>query len=261
MRKFLVMGLVAAVSLMAASVASAATVTVTPTSTHGWFSDDTRPGGAIDFVEDASAPGNGALELTTNNTTTAKAQYMHNTATPLSGVTDLSYMTKQNSASFVGGDPSYQLQVCLGGATSSTCTGFTTLVYEPYQNGVVTPGAWQAWDVDGGQFWSSRSYSDGACTVVAGGGGAPFYTLAGLQTLCPNAVAVKFGVNIGSNNPSYNVETDLVQFNDTTYDFEPYEVATDKDQCKKGGWEDVKRNNGSSFKNQGDCVQYVNTGK
>jgi hypothetical protein len=31
--------------------------------------------------------------------------------------------------------------------------------------------------------------------------------------------------------------------------------------CKKGGWESLSRADGSSFKNQGDCIQYFNTGK
>ena len=38
-------------------------------------------------------------------------------------------------------------------------------------------------------------------------------------------------------------------------------VATGKDECKNGGWADLTRADGSSFKNQGDCIQYVNTGK
>ena len=38
-------------------------------------------------------------------------------------------------------------------------------------------------------------------------------------------------------------------------------VATDKDACKKGGWTMLYRADGSGFKDQGDCVQYVNTGK
>ena len=60
---------------------------------------------------------------------------------------------------------------------------------------------------------------------------------------------------------SYNVETDLVTFNGTTYDFEPFAVASDRDACKNGGWQTLTRADGSSFKNQGDCIQYVNTGK
>lgn len=31
--------------------------------------------------------------------------------------------------------------------------------------------------------------------------------------------------------------------------------------CKNGGWQGVTRNDGSTFVNQGDCIQYVNTGK
>ncbi len=32
-------------------------------------------------------------------------------------------------------------------------------------------------------------------------------------------------------------------------------------QCKDGGWETSSRADGSEFNNQGDCIQYVNTGK
>ena len=38
-------------------------------------------------------------------------------------------------------------------------------------------------------------------------------------------------------------------------------VPASKDDCKKDGWRDLVRTDGSSFKNQGDCVSYVNTGK
>lgn len=256
-------GLVAAVALPFAASAAPTQVVVTPTNTQGWTTADTRPGGAVNYVSDTTAPGTpnaGALQLTTDSTTTAKAQYLHDTNTPLSSVNELSYATKQNSASFVGGDASYQLATCLGGVSGTACTGFTTFVYEPYQNGTVTPGVWQSWDVDAGQFWSSRNYTDGTCAVVAGGGGAPFYTLASLQANCPNAVVVGFGVNIGSNNPSYNVESDLVDFNGTTYNFEPFVAVSDKDACKKDGWMTQVDANGNGFKNQGQCVSYVASG-
>jgi hypothetical protein len=38
-------------------------------------------------------------------------------------------------------------------------------------------------------------------------------------------------------------------------------VAEQKDQCKAGGSEWTFRKNGGEFNNQGDCIQYVNTGK
>lgn len=263
-----VAGIAMAVAMPFAAKAAGTQVVVTPTNTQGWSTADTRPGGAVNFVNDSTAPGNphaGALQLTTDNsnngavppTFTAKAQYLHEANVPLANVSELSYSTMQNSASFPQGDPSYQLLVNLGGTT-----GFTTLVFEPYENtsqGIVTPGSWQSWNVATGDMWSSRSYSGGTCTVVAGGGGAPYYTLAQLQSNCPDAVVVGFGVNVGSNNPNYDVEADLVDFNGTTYNFEPYAVATDKDACKNGGWTGLSDATGNSFKNQGDCVSYVAT--
>ena len=74
--------------------------------------------------------------------------------------------------------------------------------------------------------------------------------------MCPNAVVVGFGVNIGSNNPSYTVRTDLVDFNGTTYNFELYSVPTDKNQCKNGGYRTFNPP-GGPFKNQGQCVSFV----
>jgi hypothetical protein len=41
-----------------------------------------------------------------------------------------------------------------------------------------------------------------------------------------------------------------------TYNFDP-----DKDVCKSGGWQTMTRPNGTTFKNQGDCVSYTNTGR
>lgn len=230
------------------------TLVVTPVNQRGWSTADTRPGGEVTFVLDASAPrGGGALELTTDATNAAKAQYLHPASSALADVTDLSYYTKQNSASFVGGDASYQLIVYLCGGT----TGFTTFVFEPYENGLVIPGAWQMWDVAQGQMWSSRSVTCGSSSVVAGAGGPPFYSLAGLKAMFPNAAVIGFGVNIGSYNPAYNVEADLVRFNDTTYDFEVFSTPSDKDECRKGGWSTFNPPAGP-FKNQGQCVASTN---
>jgi hypothetical protein len=41
----------------------------------------------------------------------------------------------------------------------------------------------------------------------------------------------------------------------------PTNVPTNKDQCMNGGWTTLMRADGTGFKNQGDCIQYVNTGK
>ena len=263
-------GFLAVVTVTGAFAAS--TVVVTPSNPQGWSTSDTRPGGNVATIADATSPyPTGALQLTTDATTTAKAQYLHAANDSLSTVTELGYHTKQNSGpSFAAA--SYQLILDINGGTLAD-GGFTTMVYEPYQNGVVTNGTWQQWDVAAGQMWSSRSVTDGgSCVLSAGFGGAPFYTLAGLQANCPNAVVIGFGVNIGSNNPSYDVETDGVNYNGTTYDFEldpvatptpsatptPLPVPTSKDACKNGGYKTLTDQNGNPFKNQGQCVSYVN---
>lgn len=249
---------VAAASAIAPFAASAATtVVVTPVNQQGWSTADTRPGGTVNFVVDPTSPApDGALQLTTDATTTAKAQYLHEANVALADVTDLSYYTKQVSASFAGGDPSYQLVTFLTG----TSTGFSTLVFEPYQNplqGPVVPNTWQQWDVDAGLFWSTRTVVCPNGTVVGTPGGPASYTLAQIQALCPDATVAGFGVNIGSNNPLYNVETDLVNFNGTVYDFQVTNVPTSKDQCKDGGYVNYTDANGGPFKNQGQCVSSV----
>ena len=74
-----------------------------------------------------------------------------------------------------------------------------------------------------------------------------------------------FGRNQGSGNASLVAAVDALTpgyaGNAITYDFEPFEVAADKDQCKNGGWPSLSRGDGSPFENQGDCIQYANTGK
>lgn len=53
---------------------------------------------------------------------------------------------------------------------------------------------------------------------------------------------------------------------DERFDWTRFEVLapptpTAKDDCKSGGWENLVDSSGDSFKNQGDCVSYVTTGK
>jgi hypothetical protein len=38
-------------------------------------------------------------------------------------------------------------------------------------------------------------------------------------------------------------------------------IPTDRDACKKGGWQNLQRSNGTPFDNQGSCIRYVNTGR
>jgi hypothetical protein len=240
----------------ASSALADTTVVVTPTNQQGWSTSDTRPGGTVTFVSDPSSSlPPGALQLTTDLTTTAKAQYLHDANTPLSSVTEAGYYTRQVSGPAVA-DPSYQLVMCLNGGT--TC-GFTTLVFEPYQNplmGPIVPNAWQHWNVESGLFWSTRTVACSNGTVAGTPGGPAIYTIAQVSSMCPNAVVIQFGVNIGTNNPGYVVRTDGFNFNGTTYDFQITNPPTSKDQCKDGGFANLTDAQDNAFSNQGQCVSF-----
>lgn len=228
MRKLVTGGALLALAiavLVAAGAASAdvTTVPVTPT-TSQWTQDDTNGGGSVSWTDAMGAPsglGTASLELRTDETTSAKADLFNHALSglQLGDLQQLGYWTYQRSASSSDGDASLQLQVLVNGTS-----GFTTLVFEPYENGTVANGEWQHWDASAGRFWSTRTTADGGLT--AGHGGAPFYTLAEVHALYPNAVVVGVGVNVGTFNPSYDVGVDGVQVNDTVYDFEASGCAT-----------------------------------
>ncbi len=75
------------------------------------------------------------------------------------------------------------------------------------------------------------------------------HAVTGIQLVADGAWAV------GGNQ---TVQVDNVMINATTYTFEEV-VASDKERCKKGGWQDFESGPGP-FKNQGDCVSYFATG-
>jgi hypothetical protein len=158
------------------------------------------------------------------------------------------------------------IQVDVNGADPG---GFTTLVFEPVYNtaqGPVVSGQWQTWDayLGGGAIWWSSNPIPGAPNRDT------FVTWDTIVAANPNAVIVGgFGLNQGSGNPGLTASSDNLSLGYgagagavcVTYDFEPYRVATSKDDCKDGGWQKVKTAGGAGFKNQGQCIQYVNTGK
>ncbi len=220
-------------------------------------------GGTVGFVADAQAPsGNGALRLTTNNTNEALAQYIKETNTLLASVTEISYYSKQNVGSPEYAGANFALGVDLDGTANGTDEGFTFLIYEPYlQAQPIIPGTFQFQDVDQGRIYSTETVTCSNGTIEgAPGGTGTFYTLAQVSQTCPEAVVTLFGVFIGSYNPNYDVEVDLLNFNGTTYDFEPDGTnttrPTSKEDCKNGGY---ARFSNPSFKNQGQCIQFVNT--
>jgi len=185
--------------------------------------------------------------------------------TRLADINQMGYSTYRTSGASPNQVPSINIQVDINGGTLNPGE-FTTLVFEPVYNtsqGAIVDGVWQTWDAyNGGQavWWSTRPIP-GVCAFNC------FVTWSQIVAANPNATILGgYGINQGSGNPALTAASDALTFGTTdgecvTYDFEPFRVATTKDSCKNGGWKNVKRADGTTFKNQGDCIQYVNTGK
>jgi hypothetical protein len=198
-----------------------------------WYRESTRAGGSVDLYKgtdagseadpgaiSASGPpgfGDGALALSTNHQSASKAQLLspHRTFNrALADVNSVTYYTYQDAASEPTNPgakvilPSLQLQIDTNGFSESG--GFTTLVFEPYQeNGSDPPSTpiasetWQQWDATTKKWWSSSAiHCEGGAVdpfdLAAGAGGPPFTTLQEVAANCPDAVIIQFGVNVGA---------------------------------------------------------------
>lgn len=147
---------------------------------------------------------------------------------------------------------------------------------EPYfaMNLNETANAWNRWSTDGAtnrlRFFESTAgapganfgtYADPDWQTFAAGNALSGQPHAGHQILF-------FSVQTGSANAAGfhgqldGLRIELTDGSVANVNFEDAShVATDKAACMKGGWETLYRADFSLFKNQGDCVQYVNTGK
>ncbi|HVF42020.1 MAG TPA: hypothetical protein VM936_03360 [Pyrinomonadaceae bacterium] len=222
----------------------------------------TRNAGNGTFRVGPGAPPSGVGSFETVTPTGADKATLFNydhVGTALDSITALGYSTYRTSGASPNQVPAINLEVDVNGAAAG---GFTTLVFEPVYNtaqGVVADGEWQTWDAKNGFWWSTKNIP-GVCAFDC------FVKWDDIVAANPGAViAGGFGVNQGSGNPALTAASDALNIayggSSVTYDFEPYRVAATKDDCKVGRWQSVKRADGSPFKNQGQCVSYVEARK
>jgi hypothetical protein len=231
-----------------------------PTRSWVYYTRTPATGGAFRSGPDQPPIGIGSFELSTPTGADKGTLFnFDHVGTTLSSINGMSYSTFRST----GNDQqvaALNLQVDINGSAPG---GFTTLVFEPVYNtdqGPVVSGTWQTWDAfRGGNavWWSSNPIN-----------GAPNRdTFVSWNTIVadnPDAVIIGgIGINQGSGNPNLTTAVDAFRFSTTnscvTYNFDV--VPQNKEQCKNGGWQTLKRADGSSFKNQGDCVSYTNNGR
>jgi hypothetical protein len=124
----------------------------------------------------------------------------------------------------------------------------------PHPNFTNCPAGWQS---------TGNLLSDIDSRVDTGQVGGTFYdTLAHAKVLVGSKLVLRISlvVDAGFAGDPQIFDVDNVDINGDLYDFEPT-VPGSIDACRNGGWQALTRTDFTSFKNQGDCIQYVNTGK
>jgi hypothetical protein len=243
------------------SHAAPSSVVVTPTNMQGWtFVDDQNNSTATAtgkmVVGPATPPlGVGSAQLTTANTSDGQALLTSAYAgTSLSQLTNLQYSSYQSG-------PTLAIALSFDIRYHPGDTGYQgRLVFEPYQNGAVTVGSgWQTWNPLNGKWWASKTTpagSNGLCPQSNPCSWSDVMTNWPSASILGNVV-FKAGSGWDAFTGNVDAFTIGVNGNDTTYNFEPYAVATSTDDCKNNGWRTVTDSNGNSFKNQGQCVSWV----
>jgi hypothetical protein len=158
------------------------------------------------------------------------------------------YMFTEGSCG--GGGPRFQINV-----ESPTDSGNIQVYIGPPPGYVGCPmNVWQstgdllegANPIDTGQLTGGTFYDPYDAALIKYGG----YTVTGVQLVTDGGWSQLGTVQ--------TVRADNVNIDGTVYTFDQPQT---RGECKKSGYEVVTRADGSEFKNQGDCIQYFNTGK
>lgn len=246
-----------------AVVAYAATTAIHPGNMDGWGFVQETPTGTGEMVNGPGTPplGDGSANLVVDSTggvILAKAAYQ---GLRLDEIDNLEYSTYRTSG---GPALAIALQFNFDGDVTDANDAFQgRLVYEPYYTQTVNTGEWQTWDplndtagTGTGNWW----LTNGAHATASGCSIATPCTWAEVLIAFPDggvhntlgAVILKAG---GGWAGGFDGNVDALTVNDDTYNFELINNPVDRDECKKGGWEAF------GFRNQGQCIRFVNTGQ
>jgi hypothetical protein len=154
----------------------------------------------------------------------------------------------------MGGSPRFQINV-ESPDTSDTGNIFVYIGPPPSYTGCLA-GVWlNTGDllegvnpIDTSQLDAGMFYDPYAAALAKYGN----YIVTGIQLVADGSWATE------DNEQALDIDNTLVDETLFTYELP---VPTDKNQCKNGGWMTMGRPDGTPFKNQGDCVSFVNTGK
>jgi hypothetical protein len=267
------------------------TIVVTPANLAGWTTQRQSCGAlpitsSHTFVNGPATPpaGTGSLrfQIGTNGDSFEAVRQSSFDGVRLADLKNLNYYTYVMQ--FGSGGQAVYLTLTLD--TDGDGVADDALFFEPvYQNGTysthpatvvpnqcgsnpscVVLGQWQPWNALIGGWWSNNE-----------AGGPPLWTLASynaahggnvkiVQATSGGGVRLATGCG-GDAWANFDGNTDKLTIGaqgrgQITYDFELNSMPGSKDACKDGGWKTFNPPPPiGPFKNQGDCVSFVNTGK
>ena len=226
----------------------------------GWlFNRDVSTSTPFEFNTDEQSIGFGSLYVLPIGATAADKMIAENfLLTPIADVNEITYDFLIGAGGVVADANHFYMNVYANFGESSP-TKFYDCRYNIVPNGGSVSGFTTV------TFDPTISYP---VTTRTGGSASPHPcppTPADMDVLSAGSTIRVIAINVGDTSVN---DTGLDGYLDnvvvdtadgvTTYDFEPATTPSNKDECKKGGWETF---NTPVFKNQGDCIQYVNTGK
>ena len=215
-----------------------------------WTVVDQTGSGQLVFVDGPAAPplGIGSLQLSVTAASDKIDVFNYDWYTkPVSDLAAMSFWTYTSDTILA---PAFQIQAFLNDVGPNS--HYTTINFEPYVMGAVTPNVWQPWTITGSTLvWATRLGS------LPGSAGFP-ESWSAFRATYPNATMIAVGFNAGSGVSAFSANADdlsiTTTLGDTTiYNFEHAVILAGKTACMDGGW---RTSTSPVFRNQGACVSY-----
>jgi hypothetical protein len=238
------------------------------------FDPETGTTGQFEFTEGPGTPligsGSAAFSLADDEDGMALFGSIFEGSTPLTAIEELEYNTYQ-SEEFAEQTTSLQFNINYDGEDDWQ----GRLVFEPYYEGTIITGEWQTWNALTQRGWWATGDTgaevcpiDNPCTWDEITEAFPDAVIRAEEELDGSGLIIfKAGSNWGEFEGhvdgfsiAYNGEAQTYNFTASAEDDEeengedPSDPAV-KEDCKNGGWAQY------GFRNQGQCIRYVNTGK
>lgn len=271
-RSVLTIGLAAVLSILTVLPGQAANVvTVTAGNMQGWLfyndENDTVNNSLGSFVSGpATAPlGIGSAQISVSGTQRVNLATFQFSGKKLADITTLKYSTYNPSAGN-GGSANRAGYLQFNVDFNGSDTWQRRMVFLPSDNGAIQQNTWQEWDAFAGGSARWR-YSGSTWPGTAISGATPrtwsdiLASYSGVRIRVTDAF---LGIRVGEPYENgYTENIDAFKFKargrEVEFDFEPtIGQPTNKDQCTGDGW---KQFNNPTFKNQGDCVSSVASGR